>query len=399
MSECSGSVNSVKRVKLILNDEEDLEEAGLTASTADKQTSTGVIERWELIQAQNFSHDMDIKQDLEQWQKLNSDLCDITSWLGRVLPELERLQRLAPATSLRDMECNIRKLKEMQKTFNSYKCLLISINLSSRHFQRGDSVELCELQEGLRSANHSWTQACAALESWERRLHNALMECQEFHEMLHSLLMWLARAENTCYAVNIHDPNTPRAALLEHRETLLALNRELRAGQRQVSAMQDISSQLLLEASTGEEDSVEAKEKVHVISNKLRLLLRQVAGDLLILQGRLESCPSSSEVDSIGLGTLMSSPLLRQKEESHPSKAAVQPTTTRREKKRDSSPPRPFFQRVLRAAFPLHILFLLLLVLACLVPMSEEDFSCTLTNNFARSFYPMLRYTNGPPPT
>lgn len=54
---------------------------------------------------------------------------------------------------------------------------------------------------------------------------------------------------------------------------------------------------------------------------------------------------------------------------------------------------------MLRAAFPLHLLFLVLLVLACLVPRSEDDYSCTLSNNFARSFYPMLSYTNGPPPT
>lgn len=43
MSECSGSINSVKRVKLILNDEEELEDPGLTSSTADKQTSTGTL--------------------------------------------------------------------------------------------------------------------------------------------------------------------------------------------------------------------------------------------------------------------------------------------------------------------------------------------------------------------
>lgn len=66
----------------------------------------------------------------------------------------------------------------MQKSFNSFKCLMISINLSSRQFLRGDSAELRELQEALASANQSWTQACGGLESWERRLHTALMTCQ-----------------------------------------------------------------------------------------------------------------------------------------------------------------------------------------------------------------------------
>lgn len=71
--------------------------------------------------------------------------------------------------------------KEMQKIFNSYKCLMISINLSSRHFLRGDSTELQEQQEALDSANHSWTQACSGLESWERSLHSAVMQCQVRH--------------------------------------------------------------------------------------------------------------------------------------------------------------------------------------------------------------------------
>lgn len=69
------------------------------------------------------------------------------------------------------------------------------------------------------------------------------------------------------------------------RPLLQALQEELRGRQRQVSSLQEISSQLLLE--TTREDSVEAKEKVHVICNKLRLLLRQVAAELRALQGRL----------------------------------------------------------------------------------------------------------------
>ncbi|NXQ76563.1 SYNE3 protein, partial [Quiscalus mexicanus] len=58
-----------------------------------------------------------------------------------------------------------------------------------------------------------------------------------------------------------------------------------------------------------------------------------------------------------------------------------------------------FLHRVRRAALPLQLLLLLLLLLAFLLPLAErESHSCTLANNFARSFKLMLRY-EGPPPT
>ncbi|XP_078133881.1 nesprin-2-like isoform X3 [Sander vitreus] len=370
MSECSGSISNVKRVQRILNDEEEPEDPGLTSSTADKQTSTGVIERWEL---QRFNDKTDVKRDLEQWQKLNSDLCNVTSWLGRVLPELERLKQIAPPTGIRDIEANIGKLKEMQKAFNSYKCLMISANLSSRHFTPGDATELRELHEALGSANQTWQQACGGLESWERRLHQALMQCQEFHETLHSMLLWLARAESKLGTVNVSDRRVPRSILLEHRDTLMALREELRSRRHRISSLRDIGSRLMPEDAGEEED--EAEEKVRVVACKLQLLLRRVATDLRTLWGRLE-------------------------EEDDDANATVGRPATGREERCRSSPRREtFFRRVLRAAFPLHLLFFTLLLLTGLLPMSEDHRSCTLSNNLARSFYPMLRYIDGPPPT
>nr|XP_010967053.1 nesprin-3 [Camelus bactrianus]XP_045361768.1 nesprin-3 [Camelus bactrianus]XP_045361769.1 nesprin-3 [Camelus bactrianus]XP_045361770.1 nesprin-3 [Camelus bactrianus] len=49
-------------------------------------------------------------------------------------------------------------------------------------------------------------------------------------------------------------------------------------------------------------------------------------------------------------------------------------------------------------ALPLQLLLLCFLLLLFLLPVGEEDRSCTLANNFARSFMLMLRY-DGPPPT
>lgn len=54
--------------------------------------------------------------------------------------------------------------------------------------------------------------------------------------------------------------------------------------------------------------------------------------------------------------------------------------------------------RVCRVALPLWLLLLALLLLAFFLPWMDEGSSCSLSNNFARSFNIMLRY-HGPPPT
>lgn len=43
---------------------------------------------------------------------------------------------------------------------------------------------------------------------------------QDFHESLHSLLLWLDQAERRCQAVSISQPDTPPSALQQHCNTL-----------------------------------------------------------------------------------------------------------------------------------------------------------------------------------
>lgn len=71
----------------------------------------GVIERWELIQAQALSKELRMKQNLQQWQQFNSDLNSIWTWLGETEEELEKLQRLDLSTDIQTIELRIKKLK------------------------------------------------------------------------------------------------------------------------------------------------------------------------------------------------------------------------------------------------------------------------------------------------
>lgn len=72
---------------------------------------TGVIERWELLQAQDLSKEIRTKQNQQQWQQLNSDLNNVWIWLGETEEELEQQRRLDLCTDIQTIEQRIKKLK------------------------------------------------------------------------------------------------------------------------------------------------------------------------------------------------------------------------------------------------------------------------------------------------
>uniref|UniRef100_A0A8C3IBQ1 Spectrin repeat containing nuclear envelope protein 2 n=1 Tax=Chrysemys picta bellii TaxID=8478 RepID=A0A8C3IBQ1_CHRPI len=347
--------------------------------------TVGVIERWELIQAQDLRNKLRMKQNLQQWQQLNSDLSDITAWLDKTEEELEELQKAKPATNMHTMEQRVKKLKDMLKAFDNYKALVFSINQSSKDFQQTDSTESKELQNRLRQVNLRWEKVSHSMDNWKRGLQQTLMQCQDFHELSQKLLLGLASAESRRHNAQFTDPNADPHTILECQKELMQLEKELLEQQLQVNTLQEISTYLLVKSDG--EDYIEADEKIHVIGKKLKQLLEQVSHDLKTSQGNVVSqgsdmSPPPAPRRSCGQAALHAAP------------STGVPETTQA-----ISSPQSFFYRVLRAALPLQFLFLLLLLLACMIPSSEEDYSCTQANNFARSFYPMLRYTNGPPPT
>ncbi|XP_063352154.1 nesprin-1 isoform X7 [Pelmatolapia mariae] len=442
MGECRSSIDAVKRAEGELTEDKD-DMPGLTNPTNTDTQSAGVIERWELIEAQSLSEKHKHKQNLQQWQQLISDLQTLRAWLGHSEAELSQLRGLDLSTDIHTIQQRIKKLKELQKGMDAHKSEVLSINLSSADFLQSepDSEEAWELRDRLKEMNSRWDRLGASLEEWREELQRALMQCQEFHEMSHGLLLWLENIDRRRNEVVPIPQKANRETLRAHHKTLMQIKCELLDSQQKVSSLQELSAQLLVNikpqslAQTSERtqaqgnECLEAQEKVHVIWNRLRLLQREVNSDLEGLERRLgamdaeQDCSPLPVSRSAAPGSEVNSQTRKRlprgkSSQAHPGHPESSPRHSRSRSpgaagcvssrsdlsdvtssaSSSSSKDKSFLLRVLRAALPVHLLLLLLIGLACLVPMTEEDYSCHHANNFARSFHPMLRYTNGPPP-
>ncbi|KAM3917975.1 nesprin-2 isoform 2-T2 [Leptodactylus fuscus] len=369
---------------------EQVEDKGLQGMTS-PETHTGVIERWEIIHARTLSNELSKKQTFQRWKHLIADLDDITLWLDRMEVELEQAKKLKPSSTLQELEQKVNMLKDIVKGFDDYKARIISANLNSKEFQpEEDEAEYRDMQSKLHMVNVRWERACCERDSWRESLQSDLLQCEEFQERSDQLLLWLTEAEERRLKHRVIDISADRHVLLESQKNLMQLKEELLQRQTEANTLQDLCSTLLSSSSgTG---YIEAEERMHVIGTRMRQLFVDISQDLSAIQKALDAS-AADEVDS-----LITTTAHKQTEVGTASKPS-----TRIRKSQDNVQEAPkkrsFFYRVLRAAFPLQLLLLLLLFFACMIPVSEDDFSCAQANNFARSFYPMLRYTNGPPPT
>ncbi|XP_075470992.1 nesprin-2 isoform X4 [Ascaphus truei] len=260
-------------------------------------THSGVIERWEIINAQSLSNDLREKQNLQQWQQLNADLNNITAWLEKTESELDQVRTMKEATNTQELEHKVKKLKDTLKAFDNYKALVISANLSSKEFQQADDAESKEVLSGLQQVNSRWDKACQERDTWRESLQSELMQCEDFHEKSHQLLLWLTCAENRRCKARVADRSADPHVLLESQKQLMQLEEQLLERQIQVNSMREISNLLLVKT---EDSCVETDEKVHVVENKLRQLLKDVSQDLETVQQALDNSASVDEVDAAG---------------------------------------------------------------------------------------------------
>ncbi|XP_045579617.1 nesprin-1 isoform X1 [Salmo salar] len=295
LGECRSSIDTVKRVGYELKGEGD-KASGLADTFDDESQTTGVIQRWELLQAQALSKEMRLKQNLQQWQQFNSDLNAVWAWLEQAGEELEQQRRLDLSTDIQTIKLRIKKLKELQKAVDKRKATVLSINLCSAEFVQSATEESQDLQGRLKEMNNRWDRLGTSLGEWRAALQKALMQCHDFHEMSHGLLLWLENIDRRRNEIVPIDPIQDSNTLHEHHKTLLKIRCELLDTQRKVLSLQDMSLQLLVNSEGS--DCLEAKEKVHVIGNRLKLLFKEVTKDLRELEKTLDITSSQQDLST-----------------------------------------------------------------------------------------------------
>ncbi|KAK3090342.1 hypothetical protein FSP39_011059 [Pinctada imbricata] len=418
MDECSRSVERVRQLDRVIKSETGI---GYIASV-DAEVKN-VLHRWEMVQAQVVEKDFKLVQHRHDSAQFHADINNMLSWLDQA----EKMQRARTALpgDITQLDAIIRHHKEFLMQLETRKTRVQSINLISKDFIDLRTEEGRQLRDKLQQMNRRWENICMRATELQRELQGALMQCQEFHHTIHDLLLWLESIENKvqqCEPINL---SSDESALWSKHRKLIELRLDLDSNRDRVMALKDTADQLLL--NTDSTEMVNAKDKMHIIANRLRALHRLCSSYITSLEDRLEVKSRLSPALGADIRDGGSRPTSRS---SSPRFPTFRPNTPLRMRTRSpfavsrqllfglTNPMlrwgnhdnnlterheevgrRPgYLSRVLRTALPLQLLLLLLLGVASLVPICEDEYSCVLMNNFRRSLGPMLQYTDGPPP-
>jgi len=290
------------------------------------------------------------------------------------------------------------------------------MNLISKDVLQGQSAETAKAQRDMADLSERYEALCGQASRWHHQLQMALVQCSDFSRTVNDLLLWLESMETQMRLLEPIDMESSRESLMATYLKLKDLRDELETNQPRVMSLRDTATELL-GSIEGSSAAFQAKENLDMIGDRLGSLLQCVLDYMGQIEGRLNIKrdpspppytairPSEADLMTRGHG----SPLLASHQRLLTRQAALglgpdaedgdddldyysgDVVTGRRRRA-------AFLARVFRTALPIQLLMLLLLGAASLVPMTEEDFSCVLANNFQRSLDPMLRYTNGPPP-
>ncbi|KAL3874928.1 hypothetical protein ACJMK2_037880 [Sinanodonta woodiana] len=248
------------------------------------------MERWEVLQAKAVEKDFRLRQHRTDWTQFRIDLDNMIAWLD----EAEALQLTHGDLSgeITHLDTIIRQHKDFLVQLESKKARVLSINLISKTLIDNKSEEGRQLKARLRQMNKRWEVICQHATQLQKDLQRALMQCQEFHHTIHDLLLWLENLETRIQQCEPIDLMAEDATLWSKHMKLVDLKLDLEKNRPRVMSLKETADQLLENSDSTE--MAQAKDKMHIIANRLKALLRLCSSYISCLEDKLDINKSTS---------------------------------------------------------------------------------------------------------
>jgi len=388
------------------------EETGLQPGPPYPVEVEDTINRWERLNAKE--RDRLLQEALRQWEQFLKDMASLEAWLTDA--EAHQSDHSMVATTIQDIESLIQTHKQFLLELDSHKAVLMSLNLCQQNIvtRMGSKGEARKIKERLKKINARWDKLCKYAVERQLKLQASLMQCKEFLRTIDELLTWLQSSENAIRQAEPVDVSADLRTVAAKRDRFVELKADLEQCEHKVLALQEMASQLLITASSSQE--IQTSEKIAILAQRIQILKLLCDAYIINLNKILESedVEPSQRANLINSdcekcmsnSLLMLSKQYLENDDSQSGDFTMHQEIPGETPSCSNDDPEPstlsrcgnFLGRVMRAALPIQALMLLLLGIASLVPVYEEDYQCALSNNFARSLDPMLQYKFGPPP-
>ncbi|NXJ26994.1 SYNE3 protein, partial [Dicrurus megarhynchus] len=386
-----GKKTQLQRLQMI---QDDLAELAIHMEEVEKLVQSNTTHRHEMnqlssdFQALKRSLEMMIQQSEDQVQKhwaYNDKLSDFQQWISVTREKIDSYQDA-------DGEQNTEgRLEDLERWLAEFPDKEIQLHLVEAHGQlvmeNSAPEETAHVQAELDQLKESWKslKEMAAGLLKKSQLNRPMADKKEKRAFVDS--RWMSRP--AFHLVDV-DPNHKQEKMGEGQSTSSHL-KLLHDFEEWLQGENTKLTKILA-------GTPASTEEIKAHQSKLKELQSRVPDGQRLFEDLLHLRPvigNSEELEDLRYRWMLYKSKLRESVSSPSAGCLEEPDRFR---KKRSGGVCSYLHRVCRAALPLQLLLLLLLLLAFLLPLAEETHSCTLANNFARSFKLMLRY-EGPPPT
>ncbi|KFM65646.1 Nesprin-2, partial [Stegodyphus mimosarum] len=341
--------------------------------------------RWEQIEKATLSKELRAVENTKKWQQFSKDLREIEKWLQTALDfhssetegdvDMEKLLNL------------VQKHKKLITQIWSRKTTILNLNMTGKKYLSSSKhKKLLAVNERIKAVNDHWDRVYNAALAWQNKLQSELIQSSEFQNTVYEMELWLKESKQKIDLMSSASAASNEILHKQHTE-FFALKQHLENCCVRVQTLLDVSDHLFGGELVSGQSEPFHNEKISEIQQRLKSILKTSQCLLLLCTEKLTFLSSV-------LGnkkSISTSQKVSQMDGFSPSVDDDRPATIRR--------CCSFLLRVARASFPIQAILLLLVGAAIFMPLEEEEeLSCRLSNSFASSLNPMLRYPDGPPP-